>query len=558
MVLGRSAIAVAVLCVVAALVLLPLLSVRRHAHTLAAHGVVLQRQVGALRTTLGEWGIDINAQLGQASPGGPIDTNALSQGVQLYSSEASETAAVLKSLRASGLGDVANRLSTASKAFGASASKFTDLLYSSGLSATQITSIVDAERAAYSNLWDAAAATSVSMQDRVIAPAANDAVADANRTLVTLLVLDGLVIVAVIASAFATASRVHRDELARRASETRGEFELGLQVALDMAHTEGTAWGIVSEAARESVPRLDVDVLVADSSRAHFARTLQTDDGSADALRGCDVGSPLDCPAAIRGQTMRFRSSELLDACPHLKHRPTGPCSATCVPFGIAGLALGVVHATAPPDQPPNESENEYLQLITRRASERVAMVRAFDESEVRASTDPLTGLLNRRSLENQVRELRTSNASFAVAYADLDHFKQLNDVHGHATGDRALRLFARVLRDAVRPNDLVARYGGEEFVVVLPSCTTDDAVTVCERVRDRLTVALSAGTTPPFTVSFGINGTIGDDDFDDVVARADDALLESKRAGRDRVTDGTVRLHKQAHAGSNGAVTAA
>jgi diguanylate cyclase (GGDEF)-like protein len=539
MVLGRSAIAVVVVCVVAALILVPLVSARRHAQTLSTRGVVLQREVDALRTTLGDWGIQINAQLGSASPGAAIDADALSHGVQLFSSEKLEATAALKSLRTFGLDDLADRLSAARSAFDSSVSRFTSLVNSSGLSTAQVATIVDSERAAYSTMWDAAASISASVQDRVVSPAAHDAVSDANLTIFAILILDGIVIVALIASAFVTASRVHHEDLVRRAAETRGEFELGLQVALDMAHTEASVWGVVNDATRESVPRLDVDVLVADSSHAHFARALQTPDDSADALRGCDVGSPLDCPAAIRGQTMSFRSSELLDACPHLKNRPTGACSATCVPFGIAGRALGVVHATAPADQPPTESENGYLQLITRRASERVAMVRAFDESEVRASTDPLTGLLNRRSLENQVRELRASNASFAVAYADLDHFKQLNDVHGHATGDRALRLFARVLRDAVRPNDLVARYGGEEFVIVLPHCSNDHAVAVCERVRERLALALNTGAMPAFTVSFGVSGTIGDDEFDDVVTRADQALLESKRGGRDRVTEG-------------------
>ena len=132
-------------------------------------------------------------------------------------------------------------------------------------------------------------------------------------------------------------------------------------------------------------------------------------------------------------------------------------------------------------------------------------MLRAFARSETQAHTDPLTGLLNRRSLEARTRDLTDEGLPFVVAYGDLDQFKLLNDVHGHDTGDRALRLFARVLRDSVRPNDIPARYGGEEFVAVLPDCSIDNAVIVIERIRTRLRTALTDGTVPPFTVSFGL-----------------------------------------------------
>ena len=124
-------------------------------------------------------------------------------------------------------------------------------------------------------------------------------------------------------------------------------------------------------------------------------------------------------------------------------------------------------------------------------------MLRAFAKTEKQAKTDPLTGLLNRRSLEAAAQGLIDNNETYLAAYADLDHFKILNDVHGHDAGDRALKLFARVYRDNVRPSDIPARYGGEEFVVVLPNCELGDAMLVMDRVRDRLAAGIHSGQGP-------------------------------------------------------------
>ena len=131
---------------------------------------------------------------------------------------------------------------------------------------------------------------------------------------------------------------------------------------------------------------------------------------------------------------------------------------------------------------------------------------------------------------------MRESGLSFAVAYGDLDHFKQLNDVFGHDAGDRALRTFSQVLRDALRPSDIACRYGGEEFVIVLPACGTDEAVDVLRRVRERIALRLESGHLPVFTVSFGVASSEQAIDLEGAVALADEALLRAKAAGRDRI----------------------
>ncbi len=118
----------------------------------------------------------------------------------------------------------------------------------------------------------------------------------------------------------------------------------------------------------------------------------------------------------------------------------------------------------------------------------------------------------------------------------DLDHFKQLNDVHGHETGDRALRVFAQTLRTSLRNHDIICRQGGEEFAVVLPTCTIADASVALENVRKRLVEVTRGSGLPEFTVSFGVVEAADTEDLTEMLARADAALLQAKRAGRDRV----------------------
>jgi diguanylate cyclase (GGDEF)-like protein len=162
--------------------------------------------------------------------------------------------------------------------------------------------------------------------------------------------------------------------------------------------------------------------------------------------------------------------------------------------------------------------------------------MRAFSRSETQARTDPLTGLPNRRTLENAVGRLTSTDTPYAVAFGDLDRFKMVNDKFGHSAGDQALRIFARVLTDGLRPHDLCARYGGEEFVVVLPDCDEPDALRVLERIREQLAVTLLNAQCPTFTVSFGLALSRPGEPFETMVATADTALLEAKQQGRNRV----------------------
>lgn len=344
----------------------------------------------------------------------------------------------------------------------------------------------------------------------------------------------------VVASVSVRSSRRNQHDLeareSRRAEDARrNELEATLYRALEMAKTEDGSLRLVGQALAESFSGLPVELLVADNSEAHFQQVLSTD--IEDRGPGCPVVSPGDCPAAHRGDTLVFASSGDLDACPYLRERAGPPCRAVCQPVSIAGKTIGVIHATSPAGVPFPDHTMVDLELIARRAGERIGMIRAFAESQSQARTDPLTGLLNRRSLENTVRRLVSEDVPYVVAFGDLDHFKKLNDSYGHDVGDRALRLFTMALRDSIRPNDLACRYGGEEFVVVIPDCGVEEAVQAVERVRSSLAEKLAGGRLPPFTVSFGVACSTQAASFERVVSLADAALMASKANGRDRVT---------------------
>lgn len=327
--------------------------------------------------------------------------------------------------------------------------------------------------------------------------------------------------------------QVRSIELERASEAERNNLEARLARSLEMVHTEDAAYQRMERAISE-VAGGSSEALIADSSHTHLRQVVAI--GSAASGAGCSVGTPGDCPALVRGQTLLFPRSGELDACPYLDNRPGGPCSAACVPLSIGGKAIGILHVTSEPDAPPDAETISRLEIIAHKAGDRIGMLRAFTRSETEAHTDQLTGALNRRSLEAAVRRLTESGQTYAVAYGDLDHFKQLNDVYGHDAGDHALRLFSRVLRESLRPGDICARYGGEEFVIVLPACPMGESTQVLARIRENLARAQVVAATAPFTVSFGLAHSDAAGAFDDVLKIADCALAQAKEQGRDRV----------------------
>jgi two-component system, cell cycle response regulator len=160
------------------------------------------------------------------------------------------------------------------------------------------------------------------------------------------------------------------------------------------------------------------------------------------------------------------------------------------------------------------------------------------------ARTDPLTGLPNRRAIEDWATRQLSGAArygfSFLVVLADLDHFKSVNDTHGHDAGDRVLKKFAEILKANSRRSDICGRMGGEEFLFILTHTTQENARIVIERIRAELEATKFDfdGGSLTVTASFGLAGFEGTQtaDFNRLVAQADVALYAAKRTGRNRI----------------------
>jgi diguanylate cyclase (GGDEF)-like protein len=169
-----------------------------------------------------------------------------------------------------------------------------------------------------------------------------------------------------------------------------------------------------------------------------------------------------------------------------------------------------------------------------------ITLARAEISHRGASTVDPLTGLLNRHGLDDRFEELRqqalVTAAPIAVVLFDLDHFKRVNDEHGHDAGDRLLRAVADAVRGTLRTFELVYRIGGEEFLVLLPGIAEWEAESIAEQLRLAIE-RIGPESGIPITASFGVSGATGAEiDFERLYRGADGALYEAKRAGRDRV----------------------
>lgn len=199
----------------------------------------------------------------------------------------------------------------------------------------------------------------------------------------------------------------------------------------------------------------------------------------------------------------------------------------------LLGASLLSMHRSVQLRQRSRSQQREIDALMTRTRELRVAQ----DELRRLAAVDELTGVLNRRGIEQVMSELENEDEGITIVIADIDHFKQVNDRHGHGKGDEVLSRFAALLATNVRGSDVVGRWGGEEFVILCRGHKLDEASALAEKLRDRVArFDFDARLSLNITASFGVAVALPGHTADEAFKRADKALYRAKSEGRNRV----------------------
>ncbi len=218
-----------------------------------------------------------------------------------------------------------------------------------------------------------------------------------------------------------------------------------------------------------------------------------------------------------------------------------GLTNTVAAPLEARGVPVGAIVLSRRTAEPWSAAALRLLATAGVEASSALSRIESFRAAETRAATDVLTGLPNRRYFDEYCALLanrRRALDGVGVLMVDIDHFKAINDRHGHDVGDVVLGAVARAIVSAVRDDDVPARYGGEEFAVILRNPTRQVAVDVAERVRRAVgALDLRDQQVSAVSVSVGVAVANGPDEpIDELIGAADRALYQAKRAGRDRV----------------------
>lgn len=319
-----------------------------------------------------------------------------------------------------------------------------------------------------------------------------------------------------------------------RAIETDGR----LQHALDIAEDEAAVLRISEQALEALQAGSSTQLLLADDADGEITKTITI--GDMPQAARCNIRRAGDCPAVRRGQGMVYEDSMSLSACPGLGGRIETSCAAACTPVMVAGRGTGMLRSLGQTGDPDLFRLLQLLTTHANRVGTRLTVIRSMVASEMNAATDPLTGLSNRRVLDARLALALERHTEFALVMADIDHFKKINDTHGHEVGDRALKAFASALRQSIRGEDLACRIGGEEFVLLLPDFDATRAAQVMQRIRTELPRITQRGGLPAFTVSAGVVDHRHASSGEDLLRLADQLLYRAKSDGRDRVVVAT------------------
>jgi diguanylate cyclase (GGDEF)-like protein len=336
-----------------------------------------------------------------------------------------------------------------------------------------------------------------------------------------------------LAGGFLLYNGIRRIRRALRPGQEQEEFGETLQIASD----EDEAHELLQRyLERILAPATTAVVLNSNNSsnRLEAAVPLRAGSPLAQTLRGAE---PRSCLAVRSGRIHREGGSRLaLLSCP-----VCAPCpgASACVPLVVGGKVIGSVLVSRP--TPYDEADEHRIRESVSQAAPVLANLRTLAVAEIRAATDGLTGLPNKRAVTDTLKRMFAQAASerspLALLMLDLDHFKQVNDNSGHAVGDQVLANVGAVMRGAMRSHDFAGRNGGEEFAILLPDTEIPVALRIAERVRAAVAEMSLPGTDVALTVSIGVAGYPEHASTPDRLARlADAALYLAKREGRNRV----------------------
>jgi len=317
---------------------------------------------------------------------------------------------------------------------------------------------------------------------------------------------------------------------------------------LEAARTLDEAYAVVVQSMQTLFPQESGALSLLSASR-NVVETAAVWGESAPTER---VFAPDDCWALRRGQMHLVLDAHSGILCRHVHHHSQA-YGYLCMPMMVQTEILGILHlqvASRLPNQPADvyEREVEAKQRLAVAVAGQIGLalgnLKLREALRVQAIRDPLTGLFNRRymeeSLERELRRAIRNQHPLGVIMLDLDHFKQLNDRSGHEAGDAILRELGDCIQTVTREYDLVCRYGGEEFAIILPDASLNLVAQRAEKLRDKfkhLSVQYQNYRLPAGTLSLGVASFPEHGSTAEAVLRAaDTALYQAKHEGRDRV----------------------
>lgn len=262
-------------------------------------------------------------------------------------------------------------------------------------------------------------------------------------------------------------------------------------------------------------------------------------------IASADLLQPEQCWALRRGQPHRTDPQHGQVRCDHLDpNAPFAGLWTLCLPLMAQGASLGMLHISARIEDVDADADSAALEAIAEQLSLALANLQLRDTLRVQSIRDPLTGLFNRRYLEeNLLREVQRCERRglpLSVLMLDVDHFKRFNDQHGHAAGDALLSKIGHTLASLTRSEDIACRYGGEEFTIVLPETDAADARRRAQEILTAIgstTVQYMRQSLGPNTASIGVATFPEDGDHPErLLAVADAGLYRAKAAGRNQV----------------------